>query len=97
MRRALADSLPEKIRWRKGKTNLGANFIRGLLLFERDLLEKVILNDTPRGIEEYVDPAALRRAYQRYVLLGAREDTLNVWTGITLTLWLGQAGMTAQA
>jgi asparagine synthase (glutamine-hydrolysing) len=65
MRRAMADILPEAVRWRVGKANLAPNFRRRLLEADRPILDEVILND-PRAIEEYVDIAALRATYDRY-------------------------------
>jgi asparagine synthase (glutamine-hydrolysing) len=91
LRRALANILPEKVRWREGKGNLGPNFERGLLVFERERLEDVIL-DPPEAIEAYVDVAALREAYQQYIHQGG-EDAISVWLAVTLALWLRYTGI----
>ncbi len=87
MRRALVNCLPEKIRWRSDKGNLGPNFRQGLLSFERQRLEQLILENS-QAIEAYVDVASLRTVYQRYVSQGAKEDVIPVWLAITLALWL---------
>jgi asparagine synthase (glutamine-hydrolysing) len=87
VRRALVNCLPEKIRWRSDKGNLGPNFRQGLLSFERQRLEQLILENS-QAIEAYVDVASLRTVYQRYVSQGAKEDVIPVWLAITLALWL---------
>jgi asparagine synthase (glutamine-hydrolysing) len=96
MRRALSDILPEAIRWRGGKSNLSPNFDRGLLTFEQERLEEIILKN-PQVIERYVDIAALRKAYHRYVSGGTGDEVLTVWKAVTLALWLCRTGLTSQA
>lgn len=83
MRQAMRDILPDEIRWRVGKSNLGPNFIRSLLDFERERLEEVLLNNSDQAIENYVDKNALRHAYDR-------RDANRVWPAIILALWLKQ-------
>ena len=92
MRRALANSLPAEVQWRGGKSDLSPNFTRGLLTFERRLLEEVVLNN-PRAIEEYVDLPALREAHHRYISRGTEADALIVWKATTLALWLRRTGL----
>jgi asparagine synthase (glutamine-hydrolysing) len=89
MRRALADVLPEQVRWRGGKTDMNPNFVRGLLMFDQGLLDEVV---THRAgcVERYVDTDVLREVYQR---LNAQErvktdDALTVWKVVTLGQWL---------
>jgi asparagine synthase (glutamine-hydrolysing) len=93
VRRALAGTLPNKIQWRAGKANWRANFQRGLLS-EREVLEEV-LSDDSQVIEEYVDLAALRLAYQRFVSRATLEDALLLWTAVVLSRWLDQTGIRA--
>ena len=87
MRRAMADILPDKVRWRIGKANLSPNFQLRLLDGHRKLLEDIIAKD-PSLIEEYVDVPALRRVYSRYVSQQAAKDALVVYGAVTLALWL---------
>ncbi len=96
MRRAMANILPAEVQWRGGKANLSQNFIRGLLAFERNRLEEMILNN-PKVIEAYVDIAALREMYHRYVSRGTIDDAMTVWKAVTLGLWLHYTGLTPQA
>ena len=92
MRRGLAGILPADVQWRPGKSNLGHNFDHGLLAFERNRLEDVIVND-PTSIEEYVDVAALREAHRRFVSrrVTNQDDVLAIWKAVTLSLWLRRA------
>lgn len=87
MRHAMVNILPEAVRLRKSKSDLSANFTRGLLIFERPRLEDVIFNN-PTAIEPYVDLPALRDAYDRFVSKGVHDDALVVWKAVTLGLWL---------
>jgi asparagine synthase (glutamine-hydrolysing) len=93
LRRAMAHVLPDEIRWRGGKSDLSASFNRGLLAFCRKQLNEVILDD-PKLIEPYVDVAALREAYRRYVAKGTADDALSVWKAATLALWLQRTRLT---
>ena len=92
MRRAMSNILPVEVQWREGKSNLAPNFKRGLLTFEQERLEEVIL-DNPQVIEEYVDVPALRKAYNRFVLGSMDEDAMAVWKATTLALGLRQTGL----
>jgi len=92
LRRAMTDVLPLKVQWRASKSDLSLNFIRGLLTFERELLDEVVLNDSG-DIGEYVDLTRLRKAYHRYVSQGTHTDALSVWQALTLAMWLRHAGL----
>ena len=94
MRQALSGILPVEVQWRGSKSNLGPNFQHTLLAFEQERLDEVILKD-PSPIEDYVDTAALRQAYARFVTQPTHDDTIDVWKGVTLALWLRQSGMRA--
>jgi len=96
-RRALVNVLPEEVRWRGGKTDVSPVFARGLLMFERERLENVLLNE-PKMMERYVDMATLRNVYQRYVSRrpedDAHDDAHTVWLVVSLALWLRSTGLT---
>lgn len=92
MRRAMANILPETVRLRKSKSDLSANFNRGLLAFARPCVEDVILNDS-RAIEPYVDLTLLRDTYHRFVSKGAHDDALVGWKTVTLGLWLHRTNL----
>jgi len=89
MRRAMKGMLPESVRWRVSKANLGPNFTRGLLRYDRHRLTEVV--EQPGALEEFVDIVALRRAYERYVTDPRSEtDALTVYGAVVLGLWLQQ-------
>lgn len=94
MRRAMTDILPPEVQWRVHKANLGANFKRKLLEYERDTLERVI-ND-PKIIEPYVNVPTLRAAYRRYLSqpLQSQQDVTTIFAAVTLALWLSESGIT---
>jgi asparagine synthase (glutamine-hydrolysing) len=92
MRRAMANILPEEVRWRIGKANLSPNFQLRLLNGHRELLEKIILKD-PGLIEKYVDVPALQDLYSRYVSQQTAKDALVVYGVAMLALWLSQFGV----
>ncbi len=92
VRQALQDALPVKIRERITKMDASPNIFRGLLFFEQERLENMILKD-PGIIEDYVNISALRSAYQRYSshrTFGEvrEEDFYDIWNAVTLALWL---------
>ena len=78
-RRAMDGILPEEIRWRIDKADLGHNFERSFLEFERERIESV-LND-PGALSRYVDMSNLTSAYNR-------RDATTVWAAVVLSAWL---------
>jgi asparagine synthase (glutamine-hydrolysing) len=78
LRAALAESLPESIRWRSDKADLSYNFQHNLLRFGgrrmQDLLNSSLF--TP-----YVDRALLETAINR-------SDTVAIWHALALAQWL---------
>lgn len=90
MRRALTDILPEKVQWRGGKADLGPNFIDGLLVRDRQLLDR-IMSEKLTNLENYINTDFLQDAYQRLTLSGKQAsdgDCMTVWKTIVLALWL---------
>lgn len=87
LRRAMEGLLPEKVRWRGGKTNLTPSFDHGLLTFEQQHIRD--LADRPEAIESYVDPAFLQRASRRYLDREATgQESLHLWRALSLNLWM---------
>jgi asparagine synthase (glutamine-hydrolysing) len=107
-RRALADVLPDEVRWRRDKSNLQPLVMS--MLFgspNRALVERTIFEDA-RMLADYLDLGALRDAYRRcaawerrggYASRSEVQDALQVWRAIILTLWfqarLGEHGKRA--
>jgi asparagine synthase (glutamine-hydrolysing) len=92
LRHALGGILPDKIRWRADKANLSPNFTQGLLAFERDLLEQIIMKDSAE-LEPYLDLARLGRVYRCYLQTQTAGDALTVWKAATLGLWLRKTAL----
>ncbi|MBI3990590.1 MAG: lasso peptide isopeptide bond-forming cyclase [Candidatus Omnitrophica bacterium] len=92
MRRAMAGIMPNDVCWRGGKSNLSACFNRGLLKFEQQVIENEIFDDS-NAVYQFVDIDKLRAIYQKYVLYKRNEDALNVWKGVTLSLWLKESSI----
>ena len=93
MRRAMTGILPSEVQWRVHKANLGANFKRKLLEYERGTLEQLI--NKPQIIESYIDVATLRSAYHRYLSQPAQshQDVTTIFAAVTLALWLKDSGI----
>ena len=93
MRRAMNNSLPVKVQWRSGKSDLSPNFHNGLRRYERDRISRTLREETDL-IEPYVDVALLQRTYQRFLADGSMSDSdvLSIWKPVTLALWLKHAG-----
>jgi asparagine synthase (glutamine-hydrolysing) len=91
MRRAMAGLLPEEVRWRSSKATLAPNFKRRLVGHDRNVLTETII-EQPGPLEEYVDLAALRRAYDRCSNEPVADaDALTVFATAVLGLWLQRA------
>lgn len=93
---ALAETLPDEIYARCGKTSLSANFERNLLRFERPRLEETIL-DPPAYLTKWFDVDHLQRQYRQYAA-GEYGNSLHVWKAITLALWIDKcdSGITSE-
>ena len=89
LRRAMDGILPPEIQWRPGKSNLSANFEKGLLAFERERLDDVILGDSSL-IGAFVNLPRVRELYQDYARGGGGGRAMDVWSPLTLGLWLGR-------
>lgn len=94
LREAMLGLLPEQVQQRLTKADLGVNYRLKLLEWHRDLVEQVVY-DTPASIVEYVNVAALRSAYERYLSwpAGAEADSSSVFLAVTLALWLQRVGL----
>ena len=94
MRRAMSGDLPEGVRWRSTKANLGPNFKRRLFEQDRNIVAEVL--EHPEVIEEYVDITALRQAHARFIAAPTSEsDALTIYSTVVLALWLQRAKLAA--
>jgi asparagine synthase (glutamine-hydrolysing) len=93
LRRAMKGILPEKVRWRGGKTDFTPNLFFGLRQHERATLDDLFLT-APDVIEAFVDLPALRESYRRFLALEkARDldDVMTIWKVASLAIWLRSA------
>jgi asparagine synthase (glutamine-hydrolysing) len=90
MRQAMAGILPTEVQWRGGKSNLSPNFERGLLTYEQERLEEILINNSEL-IENYTDIEALHKAYHRFISgVNKDNDVIEIWKALTLALWFEQ-------
>ncbi|HSP55888.1 MAG TPA: asparagine synthase-related protein, partial [Dehalococcoidia bacterium] len=89
VRRAMAGTLPEEVRWREGKADINPHFARTLIARERRALDETVAR--PGAIDTFVDRRALAQVYDRY--LQNNEDysaAAVVWSAHVMTRWLEQ-------
>jgi hypothetical protein len=70
-----------------GKGNLAPNFDHGMLTFGRPFLDEFMRYDLD-CIAAYIDPTAVRQAYQRYCTYKRGDDMISVWLAVTLAMWI---------
>lgn len=89
LRRAMEGILPREIQWRPLKGNLGPNFERRFLDFERQTLDEIVLHDSPQ-VTRYISATAMKEAYHRYQNnpLGDTRYSIQLFTAVNLALWL---------
>ena len=89
LRRAMEGILPPSVQWRKGKSDISANFKQGMLRDDRARLEQAVLHD-PALIAPYFDIDALRAAYGRYEKqpLAHDKEALALFLAVITDQWL---------
>ncbi len=89
LRRAMNGILPPEVQWRKSKSNLSAGVTLGLIKFDRETLDKVLLHE-PELIREYVDVSALEAVYLRYLErpMEHLDDGFTIQLIVNMALWL---------
>jgi asparagine synthase (glutamine-hydrolysing) len=96
LRRSMDNLLPKAIQWRSSKASFDSLIIRGLITFDRPLLDEIICHNQ-QVIERYIDMRALRGVYNRYKNQFVKNpasiswrDVRGVWIAANLTRWLHQ-------
>ncbi len=86
LRRAMTNILPEKVQWRKEKSDLSPIFSRNLLLFEKTLIEKILYEEF-QTIDKYVDLDKIRTNYD---LINKNKIITcpQLWQVISIYCWL---------
>ena len=90
MRRAMQNILPLEVQWRASKMNFLPNLVDGLLIQEKDTLERLIFNH-PEILSNYIDTNALRAMYERVSSeqsQTAAKEVMFIWNASSLGLWL---------
>lgn len=95
LRRAMQGILPPEIQWRPAKGNLSPNFYSRLLNADRELLDAVLLSQSP-VLAPYVDAGAVRQIYEKFSSNPRRypDESVQVFATVNLAVWLQTAGIT---
>jgi asparagine synthase (glutamine-hydrolysing) len=96
LRRAMDGVVPETVRTRMTKSNLGIGARMGLAS-ELHTVERVL--EDPSSIESYVDLKGFRAAYERFKRDPARaseRDLFTVFLPSVLALWVEKAALSSQ-
>lgn len=86
LRRAMENIIPEGIRKRIIKTDLGPNFNKNMRKMEKNSMDDLILKNSS-VIENYVDIPLLQEKYMEYVA-GNTQHSHEIWDILVLGLWL---------
>jgi asparagine synthase (glutamine-hydrolysing) len=90
MRRAMKGLLPEKVRWRPQKSNIGPSFDHGLLKYETDRLTAMVRDNTG-DVARFVDLDVLEEALGNFASGQIKQgQALLLWRALSLALWLEQ-------
>lgn len=88
MRRAMAGILPEQVRWRGGKSDLGPAFEHNFFSYEGRRIEALVREDAEL-IDPLLDVASLRAACgRRREGRASEQDVLAIWRAVSLAMWL---------
>lgn len=87
IRRSLSDILPEPIRTRVWKTDM-TEAAKNSLLVERASLDEMVNN--PSEVARYIDPDALRAAYDRFPDQSDIFDTRALFRCLSLSNWFNE-------
>jgi asparagine synthase (glutamine-hydrolysing) len=90
MRRAMKNVLPEKVQWRRDKSDMFPSCHYGLMTLDRQILDQAMLNHL-ESIETYADTKVLRTAYDRLISkseVNSQQDLLSAWMAAMLALGL---------
>lgn len=86
LRKGMEGILPPEIQWRNQKSDFTNSFTRGLRELDRSMLESICLNP-PAALFEFVEPAMLKRLFERFIAEGKPRQGSLLWRPATLGLW----------
>jgi hypothetical protein len=89
----MAGILPEDVRWRTDKSDIGAGIKLNLLKYGGKEIEEAIDTNTA-ALEQYIDIDALKKAYSEYKTDPLKKDSeaLLILSSVYLSNWLRQTG-----
>lgn len=97
MRQAMAQTLPEEIRWRPGKSDLAPSLDHGLRRFEGERLTQ-LAEQPPEALEPWVDQRELQALVRRYIgSTGSGSDGVFLWRVLSLADWLEDETVSTRA
>jgi asparagine synthase (glutamine-hydrolysing) len=88
-RRAMAGILPDDVRWRTSKANIGLSFKMNMLRYDRHFAEEAVF-DRKRILYKYVDSERLVAAYRKYESdpMKYEAEPMIVMSAVYLSNWL---------
>ena len=96
IRESLKGILPEGIRMRGGKANLGSNFDQRLLSVDGDVL-RYLASDDHHPVWKYVRIAKFREMIECIESDPSKSDSMPLWAVANLALWLSRFAPTRTA
>lgn len=91
-RRALEGVLPDPVRWRPGKTNLGPQFHQAFRTRDRELVMHTFHENCPL-LAPFIDLSRAEELLRRYQE-GPKDQSGSVlWGAVTFALWLRRTGL----
>lgn len=93
-RHSMAGLIPEDVRWRTDKSNIGASVKINMQKLASRLLDRSI-EESSGMLEEYVDLDVLKEAYRDYIAdpLERESEALLMLMSVYLLNWLEQSGL----
>lgn len=92
LRRAMAGTLPEEIRWRVGKVDFRPSLDYAMFNIDSPLLDRMV-RDCSRRLEGYVDLQALKRIYHDFLSDPLGQGSTALVVALSLGLWLERSDL----
>ena len=90
LRKAMSNIVPSEVQWRNNKGNLGYNFDKSLMKYNKEFLENIIFSNTDL-IKEYIDTEKLNKIYNQCYKLkqtDQSDDPIYIWNAVNFAFWL---------